>query len=292
MQLTKPVRFGSIKTAAPIMVGAKFIVPNGTPDQNVKYCTKTETRVSGPYFYGELAKHGPKITNQTIVDYIAEHPDCEFDDIEAEFPAFCMSHAQKIMDFLARAKRVKFTEPDFVPRIWQEHVLERLRGPVHDRTIYWVTDTRGGQGKSRLTRYLLAEMKAVELGGRECDMAYIWKNKMGPIAVFDISRNDSAENVYCMAEHLKNGRLISGKYMSCALQFNVPHVIVFSNKTWDRAAWSVDRVVEFNLDGGEWHLPPMPQQAPPEEPILATQDLEEIFQDFADGPEVPLDAFW
>lgn len=292
MQFTKPVRFGSVKTAAPIMIGAKFIVPNGTPAQNVTYCTKEDTRVSGPYFYGEMAVMGPKVTNQTIVDFIAEHPDCEYEDIEAAYPAFCMGHAPKIMDFLARSKRVKFTEPDFVPRIWQEHVLTRLREEPDDRTIFWVTDTVGKQGKSRLSRYLLAEMKAVELGGRDLDMAFIWKNRQGPIALFDISRNEDPFPVYKVAEQLKNGRMISGKYLSSGLQFKVPHVIVFSNKTWDRANWSLDRVVEFNLDGGEWHIPPLPQQAPPEEPILDTQALAEIFQDLPDLPDMPADAFW
>jgi len=292
MQLTKAVRLGSVKTAAPIMVGAKFIIPDGSPADNVKYCSKEDTRIAGPFSHGEISKHGPTVTAQTIVDFIAEHPGCNFEDIEAEYPAYCMGHAPKIMDFLARSKRVKFTDPDFQPRIWQEHVLAKLRGPVHDRTIYWVTDTRGGQGKSRLTRYLLAEMGAVELGGRDIDMAYIWKNRMGPIAVFDISRNASDSAVYEMAEQLKNGRMISGKYLSCGLQFHVPHVIIFANKTWDRAAWTMDRVVEFNLDGGEWHIPPLPQQAPPEEPILDTQVLSEIFQDFADGPEMPAEAFW
>jgi hypothetical protein len=70
------------------------------------------------------------------------------------------------------------------------------------------------------------------------------------------SEKEFSHDVYSMAENLKNGTVISSKYQSESLMFKPPHVIVFSNRTWDRSRWTITRVVEFDLADPKWHVMP------------------------------------
>jgi len=276
-ELTTVCKWGRIKNTATILVGAHVENRKGTQQEAIDYCVKERTRVAGPYFYGEpKGKRGAgKVTAQTIVDYIKANPLSTMDDIEEEFTAYCMMHYDKVQSCLLRHKRVKFEDKSFVARAWQEWVLQRLRAPADDRTIFWVTDAAGAMGKSRLAKHLVAEHKAVQLGGRHADMALIYRNSLAPVVIFDVSRSerDFSQDVYSMAENLKNGTVISSKYQSESLQFNPPHVIVFSNRSWDRSMWTVNRVVEFDLGEEKWHvLPEVPEEAGPSGTVQPVED--------------------
>jgi hypothetical protein len=51
-----------------------------------------------------------------------------------------------------------------------------------------------------------------------------------------------------LAEELKNGILVSGKYESKTVVFKVPHVIFFANFEPDMTKWSSDRYFVKNID--------------------------------------------
>eukprot|EP00798_Chlamydomonas_sp_ICE-L_P001528 gene1528-32905_t len=120
-----------------------------------------------------------EVTAQTIVDYIKANPQTTMDEIEGEFTAYCMMHYERVQNTLLRSKRVKFDDSAFVARAWQEYILQKIRADADDRTIYWVTDAVGEAGKSRLAKHLVAEHKAIQLGGRHADMALIYRNQPG-----------------------------------------------------------------------------------------------------------------
>jgi len=132
---------------------------------------------------------------------------------------------------------------DFVLRPWQSVLVEILRGPAHDRHIYWIEDGEGGQGKSRLTTYLCRAMNAIELDGKVTDCAFAYSSQ--PIVIFDLARPmdvSSLKDLYVMAEKLKNGQLVSAKYQSKMKVFSVPHVVFFSNHAPPLGVWSADRL--------------------------------------------------
>lgn len=136
-----------------------------------------------------------------------------------------------------------------MPRPWQSAVLELLGKPADDRSIFWVTDTQGNQGKTRLSTHLIRNHGGVELSGKMADMSYAYSQNKAKIVIFDITRAqaDHSDHIYSMAEKLKGGRLMVTKYSSRMITFQPPHVIVFSNSTWNRDKWSVDRVKETVL---------------------------------------------
>lgn len=154
---------------------------------------------------------------------------------------------------LERALREKPRDLDFVPRPWQQRLLDILEAPADDRAIIWVTDPPGKVGKSVLANYLLKEKGATILQGRLLDMAYIYQSE--PIVVFDLSRTqaENCKHLYQFAEELKNGRVVSTKYEPEIKFFKPPHVVFFANFSYDRDAWSADRVREFDSNSPEFH---------------------------------------
>ena len=143
----------------------------------------------------------------------------------------------------------KVVESDnFVLRPWQECLVEILRGPAHDRHIYWIEDGKGGEGKSRLSTYLCRTMNAIELDGRITDCACAYASQ--PIVIFDLARPVDVlqlRDLYTVAEKLKNGQLMSSKYHSKLKVFKVPHVVFFSNHSPPIGQWSADRVQHIVL---------------------------------------------
>jgi hypothetical protein len=121
--------------------------------------------------------------------------------------------------------------------------------------VLWIRDSVGGKGKSRLTRHLCLEHKAIALSGRLADMMYafsqcVHSNESPPIVIFDVSRAQAehSDHLYTMAEHLKNGQFFSTKYTSRMCFFAPPHVLFFANRLYDQDKWSADRVQLIDLD--------------------------------------------
>jgi hypothetical protein len=138
--------------------------------------------------------------------------------------------------------------PDFKLHPWQSCLVEILKGPAHDRHIYWIEDGVGGQGKSRLSTYLCRAMNAIELDGKIADCAFAYASQ--PIVIFDLARPMDVtllKDLYIMAEKLKNGQLVSSKYQSKMKVFNVPHVVFFSNHAPPMGVWSADRLQHIVL---------------------------------------------
>jgi hypothetical protein len=189
-------------------------------------------------------------------------------------------------------------DPDFTLRPWQECMVEILRGPAHDRHIYWIEDAKGGEGKSRLATYLCRTMNAVELDGRFTDAAFAYASQ--PIVLFDLARAVDLlqlKDLYTMAEKLKNGQLVSAKYQSKLKVFKAPHVVFFSNVPPPIGVWSADRVQHILLNSappfqvhskaGAPVLPPEPTGASLFEKLLAKKraEAEEAAQRAAEAAE-------
>jgi len=159
----------------------------------------------------------------------------------------CRCLTGKIRALRDAQRDVPLGDADFVPRPWQRTVLDWFQEEAGDRRINWVFDPAGNNGKSRLAAHLVSEHGAVVLAGKVNDMTYIYDRQ--PIVVFDISRSavEHTDHLYSMAEALKNGCIVSGKYMGAMKRFKPPHVIFFSNERPKEGKWSVDRLRLYDL---------------------------------------------
>lgn len=148
-------------------------------------------------------------------------------------------------------KEISEDYENFVPRNWQNDVIELIKKPTDPRKINWIWEKYGNVGKSELMNYLCIKHNAIELSGKVADMAFTYNGE--PIVCFDIPRTaedngESIRHLYNFAEKLKNGRIVSTKYESSCKIFKKPHIIFFANFECDYTVWSKDRynVIDLN----------------------------------------------
>lgn len=167
--------------------------------------------------------------------------------VAEEFPGQYMRYhggIEKMANLLEQTPR----DLEFVPNPFQKAMIEELKMEPHPRHIYWVYDSVGHSGKSRLLKYLACEMDAIELGGREVDIAFGYNGQR--IVCFDIPRPtpiNTYSDAFICAERLKNGGIFSTKFFSKFKRFNPPHVVFFSNSPPPEGLWTKDRLQLITL---------------------------------------------
>lgn len=219
----------------------------GSEAQNITYCSKEESRVAGPWEYGERAKQGERSDLQAAVQSI----------LQGGVSACARDHTATFVRYsrgliaAADALRPLPEFGEFSPRGWQESLLEKLSSSPDDRSIIWIADPDGESGKSYLSRYLQFTKGAMALGGRLQDMQYLYNGE--PIAIFDVSRSqqEMIGHMYCMAELLKNGVYVSSKYEPKRKVFTPPHVVFFANIYPDKTKWTKDRYITYKIVDAE-----------------------------------------
>jgi len=122
-------------------------------------------------------------------------------------------------------------------RPWQQTIVDMIKQTPDNRTINWVYDPNGGKGKTSLCKYLYEKYKCIPItSNNENDVFYILsKMKEGGrdmndtlTLIFNFSRTKININ-YNLIESLKDGLGTSGKYESCVMCFNSPHIWIMSN---------------------------------------------------------------
>lgn len=236
-----------------LIPGAHWEKRRGSAEEARDYAMKEDSRVEGPWEFGEWqpSRQGHRSDLDVACDLVRARGARA---VAAEMPGVYARY-HRGLHALEQALQQPPPDPDFVPRPWQKRLLDVLEAPADDRTIVWVKDTVGNQGKSRLGLYLQREKGAVQLKGRVADMAYMYNKE--PIVVIDVPRTyaDSMDHLYAFAEELKNGVVISTKYESCRKMFALPHVVFFANFAPDASKWSEDRLKMFDLQDPDLHLP-------------------------------------
>jgi hypothetical protein len=251
VEFNKPVRHVTAQTLLSMPRPAHFTVCKGTSSQNIAYCSKADTRIDGPWTHGNPKTQGKR------TDLMDACETLKSDGLKAVAELHPTSFVKYHGGFRELEAHLKKVSPivGFEPRTWQKKALALFLNPPNDRTIYWVYDPPGGQGKSTLAKFLICNHDAIVLDGKMSDMAYMLGNQK--IVIFDVcrSQNDNMNHLYRFAEQLKNGVWTSPKYQSRSVVSQDPRqVIFFSNMTCPDNAFSLDRVHLIDLTLTEWHV--------------------------------------
>lgn len=130
---------------------------------------------------------------------------------------------------------------------WQQTVIANVEKKPDSRTINWIYDRVGNQGKSYLTKYLALTRDVIIADGKK-DNIFNQVNRMlnvderrFELVMLDIPRSAEGYINYGVLEQLKNGLLYSGKYEGGLCLFGNVHVIVFANFLPDLSQFSEDR---------------------------------------------------
>lgn len=140
--------------------------------------------------------------------------------------------------------QVQVLRPDQL-KDWQIDIIDTLRGPADDRTVNWIVDIQGGQGKTALCKFIIANFTEVLFLSTSSakDAAYqIIKTPQNfKIILFNLPRQAEGHLSYAAFESLKDGLVYSGKYTGGFKLFPPPHVYIFANWNPDRTQLSMDR---------------------------------------------------
>lgn len=143
---------------------------------------------------------------------------------------------------------------------WQKQLLPVLMGEPDDRTMYWIYDPVGLNGKTKFCKYLVYKHDAVGLvyGHAGDILNLVSKMPNRNIYAWNLTRakpKDLSElDLYAAMESVKDGFFVNLKYETKQVLMNPPHVIVFSNHLPKREFISADRWKIYKLENSEISL--------------------------------------
>lgn len=229
IQFRKQVTAGQCKLALKCN-WAHVEIMRGNLKHNENYCKKEHKYKK----FGEYCPQGHRGDLEQMCADIREGK-VTINDVIVQYPMMYHLYSKTLLAQPTPSQALDWTDL----RPWQDLLKTKVSGPGDKRRIIWVVDEKGQAGKSDMCTWLIANAKAIELPLREVDGAYLYNGE--PIAIFDVARSDIGNVPYNFIEKLKNGRVISTKFVPKVKTFKRPHVIVFANQEPDYNAWSHDR---------------------------------------------------
>jgi hypothetical protein len=189
----------------------------GTWEQAKAYCTKSETGL-GQIFTNEVIYTGKDIE--------------VLDDEEGRYP-----WQQKVVDII-------FDKDTSAIKV------------ADDRTLIWITCTKGGTGKSKLVKWCCVNhdnIVKISFGSAAQLRSSIIAAGPRQVYFIDIPRtlgtDDSIPSLISSCEDLKNGYVVSSMYgKNDSLILDPPHIIIFSNKECPRQLMSEDRWKVYHIN--------------------------------------------
>lgn len=209
-----------------------------------RYCMKTETRVGGPWEFGQVKKNKGPHGGRTLGELMALSHD---ERLSLNAPQYnSLVRAEEHWRKHQKKERGPFAFP---LRIWQRQLLARL-GVAEDRRITWIYDPQGGSGKTRFGSWLGSETNSIYITiEKKENLLYIVDDCHYTI-IMDVARSEIEFLNYATLEKLKDGFWVNGKYEGKRVHREDPaNVIVFANQMPDvdklsRDRWEIYRIRE------------------------------------------------
>ncbi|AXH77371.1 MAG: Rep [Cressdnaviricota sp.] len=191
----------------------------GTRAEAIAYCTKTETRTESPRSYGLPIAY--EASDLTI-----------FNNSVNWYPW------QKSFMELIFNKDLTLKDPD-------------------DRTILWIHDLMGNNGKSKLVKHICYNYPE-----EACKLSFGSSTQLrsacitaGPKKLYFIDvprtlgKDDDINDLISVIEDIKNGFIVSSMYgKHLQMMFDPPHIVVFANVFCPPNALSGDRLEEYTIN--------------------------------------------
>lgn len=241
---------------------------NGTQEDNIKYVSKPEGRIDGPWELGEKKDQGKRSDLEGACETAMEQG---MKAVMRDHPAECAKYYKnlekmaKISHHARMEAKEKEAMKDVVLRPWQQALMDKLDAPADDRKIMWYWESTGNVGKTFFAKYLAAMKDATILDcSKKADLIYMLRDHVGEVIIFNIVRSmdkDFMGHIYTVCESIKDDVVINTKYESCRIPMGKQHVLVFANEPPDMTKWSDDRYDKAEIDpSSPWNPPPQPSK--------------------------------
>nr|WLD18019.1 replicase [Papaya leaf curl Vikaspuri alphasatellite] len=205
-------------------------------DEARDYCMKEETRVSGPYEFGDYCPGGSHKRRQR--ELVIRSPVRMAEENPSVFRRVKAKIAEE--EFQKSAHEIQISNLKF----WQSRLKTLLDRDPDDRTIFWVYGPTGGEGKSTFARDLYRSGSwFYTRGGSAENVPFHYIGCLGNNIVFDLPRDKKDYLQYTLTEMFKDTLIVTNKYEPLmAPLINCIHVVVMSNFLPDFEKIIFDRV--------------------------------------------------
>lgn len=147
---------------------------------------------------------------------------------------------------------------------WQRSVYVSLKELPDNRSINWIYDPNGNNGKTMFGKYLMYHMKYPMYQFADAkDLMHLISNNLHKNAyLFDLTRTKpasfSGKDIYSCMEQIKNGVIQNVKYMTSQELMMPPHVWVFANQLPKFESLTGDRWKVWTIENKELikYIPP------------------------------------
>lgn len=132
---------------------------------------------------------------------------------------------------------------------WQQDLVNILSEEPDERTINFVVDLTGNNGKTWFAHWYASKHDDVQVmtPGKKSDMAYLLRTDIR-VLILDAPRSKQGEFIqYDFLEDIKNGYIFSPKYESSIKNLKNVHLVVLMNEQPDLTKLSFDRFNVINI---------------------------------------------
>ena len=155
---------------------------------------------------------------------------------------------KRILSAWRETKKILTPPEPLQLRPWQQECLDIVQAQ-DDRTVTWIRDSDGNNGKTVLCKEMALHYKAAVFGNAgKKDLSYAYNDQ--EIIAFNLTRTTTDRINYESIEAFKDGLMFSGKYESETKVFNSPNMLVMSNELPNYKAMSADRWQVYDLREG------------------------------------------
>lgn len=200
------------------------------------YCVKEETRVEGPWEFGQWKQNKGPHGGRTLGQLMALSHE---ERLTLNAPQYnSLVRAEEHWRKHLKRERGPFRYPY---RTWQRQLLARL-GVVEDRQIIWIYDPQGGSGKTRFGSWLGSETNSIYITIEKKENLLYMVEDYHYTIIMDVARSELEFLNYATLEKLKDGFWVNGKYEGKRVYREDPaQVIVMANQMPDTDKLSKDR---------------------------------------------------
>ncbi len=224
----------------------------GTPEQAAVYCKKEDTRVDGPYEFGDIPQQGRRTDLEELHAAIMAGDKDELQLIQEFFGPMVRAGStyRRWMTLKKAADALVRYAPDPITLLlWQRKLLASLKSEApRRRRIFWVWSTTSKTGKSTFMQYLRENCNACVGLWDLNNFLFIYQQSLAGIILFNLPRHQALdEKKLATLEALSDqGRIACGKYEGTEVMV-AAHIVVFANIPPPDADLP-DRIIEIHLD--------------------------------------------
>lgn len=155
---SRPTRVKSILKAN----HAHLEIRRGTPEQARDYCKKEESRVDGPWEYGEFKPSRGRGTRTDVRDFVdfLRRPETTEEMVMDQMGPMVLRFT-RWRELWRHYHPPSFQMEEIVLRPWQVGLMETLNGPWQRRKIYWIWSQASGTGKTTFSNYVFLRLKCL-----------------------------------------------------------------------------------------------------------------------------------